>query len=63
VSGRKPEVLIAHREGETYGSLFGKETFLDAIAFKTCSIFESVDEIDWNGRAEYLLHPRWRKSN
>lgn len=64
VSVRKPEVLLTHKEGETYGRLFGNLALFDTIiAFKTCSIFENVDEMDWNGRAKSLLHLRRPKSN
>lgn len=64
VSGRKPEVLVTHREGETYGRLLGNEALFDTIiAFKTWSIFENVDDMDWNGRAKSPFHPRRPKSN
>lgn len=56
VSGRKPEVLVTHREGETCRGLVGKEALLEIIALRKSSIFERTDQ---NGRKEYSLYA-WR---
>lgn len=34
VSGRKPEVLVTHREGETYRGLVGKEALWEIIVLR-----------------------------
>lgn len=56
LSGRKPEVLVTHKEGETYRGLVGKEALLEIIALRKSSVFERTDQ---NGREEYCLYS-WR---
>lgn len=56
VSGRKPEVLVTHREGETRRGLVRKEASLEITPLRKSSIFEWTDQ---NGREEYSLYS-WR---